>query len=99
MSILEGYVIGLGMVIFIGPVFFLLLNSSLQSGVKAGVAVALGIIVSDIICVALCYYGLSSIINIEKNSILDRSYRKYYYSHFRDKLFAEESRNFVRDDG
>ncbi|SHJ08309.1 LysE family translocator [Aquimarina spongiae] len=67
MSILEGYVIGLGMVIFIGPVFFLLLNSSLQSGVKAGVAVALGIIVSDIICVALCYYGLSSVITIEKN--------------------------------
>ncbi|GAA4272501.1 LysE family transporter [Aquimarina gracilis] len=67
MSFLEGFVIGLGMIIFIGPVFFLLLNSSFQWGAKAGVAVALGIIVSDIVCVALCYYGLSSFINVEGN--------------------------------
>ena len=55
------------MVIFVGPVFFLLLNSSLQWGSKAGVAVALGIIVSDLVCIALCYYGLSSFINIKEN--------------------------------
>ncbi len=67
MSFLEGFAIGLGMVIFIGPVFFLLLNSSFQSGSRAGFAVALGIIVSDIIYVGLCYYGLSSFINIENN--------------------------------
>ncbi len=67
MSFIEGFVIGLGMIIFIGPVFFLLLNSSFQSGSKAGVAVALGIIFSDIVCVALCYYGLSSFIGLEQN--------------------------------
>ncbi len=67
MSFFEGFAIGLGMIIFVGPVFFLLLNSSFQSGSKAGIAVALGIIVSDIICVALCYYGLSSFVNIEGN--------------------------------
>ncbi len=55
------------MVIFVGPVFFLLLNSSFQWGSKAGIAVVLGIIVSDIVCVALCYYGLSSFINAEGN--------------------------------
>ncbi|WP_109299140.1 LysE family translocator [Aquimarina sp. AU474] len=67
MSIIEGFAIGLGMVIFVGPVFFLLLNSSFQSGTKAGIAVALGIIASDIVCVLLCYYGLSSIFNVEQN--------------------------------
>ncbi len=67
MSFLEGYVIGFGMIIFIGPVFFLLLNSSFQYGSRAGVAVALGIIVSDIVCVTLCYYGLSSFITVESN--------------------------------
>lgn len=60
MSLIEGYIIGLGMIIFVGPVFFLLLNSSLQFGRKAGVAVALGIIFSDVICVFLCYYGIST---------------------------------------
>ncbi len=67
MSFLEGFAIGLGMVIFVGPVFFLLLNSSLQWGTRAGLAVALGIIVSDVICVVLCWYGLSSFISVEEN--------------------------------
>lgn len=66
MYLLEGYAIGLGMIIFIGPVFFLLLNSSIQYGFKAAVAVALGIIFSDIVCVALCYFGLSSFILVQQ---------------------------------
>lgn len=60
MPFFEGFVIGLGMIIFIGPVFFLLLNSSLQYGVKSGVSVAFGIIISDVVCVLLCYYGFKS---------------------------------------
>jgi len=67
MSFLEGFAIGLGMIIFVGPVFFLLLNSSFQRGINAGIAVALGIILSDIVCVLLCWYGFSSFINIEEN--------------------------------
>lgn len=67
MSFIEGYSIGLGMIIFVGPVFFLLLNSSLQSGRKAGFAVALGIIFSDVICVLLCYYGISAFFVSEKH--------------------------------
>ncbi len=67
MSFVEGFAIGLGMIIFIGPVFFLLMNSSIQSGPKAGVAVALGIIVSDVVCIVLCYYGLSSFFNPEEH--------------------------------
>ncbi len=67
MSFIEGFSIGLGMIIFIGPVFFLLLNSTLQFGVKAGVAVAFGIIFSDFVCVGLCYYGFSSLLNIEQH--------------------------------
>ncbi|MBQ0740572.1 LysE family transporter, partial [Aquimarina celericrescens] len=67
MYLLEGYAIGLGMIIFIGPVFFLLLHSSIQYGSKAGVAVALGIIFSDIVCVMLCYFGLSSFILVPQH--------------------------------
>ncbi|WP_103071323.1 LysE family translocator [Aquimarina sediminis] len=67
MPFIEGFTIGVGMIIFIGPVFFLLLNSSLQFGSKQGVAVALGIIFSDILCVFLCHYGLSTFVSAEQN--------------------------------
>ncbi len=60
MEFLEGYILGLGMIVFIGPVFFLLLSISLQLGMRAGVLTALGIVVSDIICVSLCYFGVTS---------------------------------------
>lgn len=59
----EGYLIGLGMVVFIGPVFFLLLSSTLESGFIPGLLVALGIIVSDIIFVLLCKFGLAKFIS------------------------------------
>ena len=62
MFFIEGFIIGLGMIVFVGPVFFLLLNSSFQYGTKAGFLVALGIICSDIVCVTLCYYGIGAFI-------------------------------------
>lgn len=55
------------MIIFIGPVFFLLLTTSFEQGTKAGLAVAVGIIISDVICAALCYYGLSQFLTAEKS--------------------------------
>lgn len=59
MDFLNGYLVGLSMIVFIGPVFFLLLSFSFQLGTGAGSATALGIFVSDILCVSLCYYGTS----------------------------------------
>ena len=60
MYLLWGYLIGLGTVIFIGPVLFTLLKATWQRGHRAGIAVALGIIVSDIIVVGVCYAGSSA---------------------------------------
>lgn len=57
MVFLEGFVLGLGMVIFVGPVFFTLLKSALNYGFWAGMMVAFGIFVSDVACVALCALG------------------------------------------
>ena len=56
---LDGFLVGLALVILIGPVFFTLLKTSLQHGVVAGSLVALGIIVSDILAVILCVFGAS----------------------------------------
>ena len=55
MAFLKGYLFGLSLVIFVGPVFFTLLKSALNYGTWAGLATAGGIILSDIACVILCY--------------------------------------------
>lgn len=57
MILIEGYLFGLSSVIFIGPVLFTLVQSTLEKGRPAGISTALGIIVSDIICVAVCAVG------------------------------------------
>jgi threonine/homoserine/homoserine lactone efflux protein len=58
---LEGYSIGLAMIVFIGPVFFTLLQSALRFGKLSGTMVAFGIIVSDIVCILIYFFGLNSI--------------------------------------
>ena len=57
MAIITGILLGLSTLAFIGPVLFYLLKSAIESGFKAGVAVALGIILGDVICVFLAFYG------------------------------------------
>ncbi len=52
-SWLEGYAVGFGMIILIGPVFFTLLYTTLKYGLRAGIAVAFGISLSDALCVLL----------------------------------------------
>lgn len=58
MPFLEGVGFGLATVLLIGPVFFTLFKAALDHGVKGGIAVALGVIVSDITIVAICLSGL-----------------------------------------
>lgn len=59
MAFFEGYIVGLSLALLVGPVLFVLLQASLVYGWRAGVAVALGVLLSDIICVILCSYGIS----------------------------------------
>jgi len=52
-AFLEGYGWGLAMIIFIGPVVFTLLKNTIDKGRTAGIMVASGIIISDVVAVAL----------------------------------------------
>lgn len=45
----------------IGPAFFLLIETSLTKGWRAAVALDLGVIVSDILCIFIAFYGISDI--------------------------------------
>ncbi len=68
MAILTGILLGLGTMLFDGPVFFYLLKSTLESGFKAGIAVALGIILGDVICAAIALSWSQSFLN---NTLFD----------------------------
>lgn len=57
---LNGLKIGLVLTLLIGPVFFTILQASVERGFWVGVMVAIGVSLSDIFYVAICYLGFSS---------------------------------------
>lgn len=58
---LNGILSGLLLAVFIGPVFFALIQSSIQQGFRSGVLLATGVSLSDACCAALCYAGFSQL--------------------------------------
>ncbi len=57
--------IGLGMmlsVVFIGPIFFLLIETSFSRGPKHALALDLGVISADILCIVAAYYASSDLV-------------------------------------
>ncbi len=67
MEVLTGILLGLSTLIFIGPVFFYLLKSTLEHSLRAGIAVAIGIIIGDILYVLIVFNGFSSIFEDQEN--------------------------------
>lgn len=67
MAFLHGFGMGLLMMFFIGPVFFYLLQTSLHYGSRSGMAAAIGIFVSDVTAVTLCYFWASKLFEGERN--------------------------------
>lgn len=56
-AFLSGIIMGMSTLLFIGPVFFYLLKTTTETGVKAGFSVAIGIIVGDLLCVFTILYA------------------------------------------
>lgn len=67
MALFKGYLLGLGFVIFLGPVFFYLLKCTLDAGFKSGLAVALGIVFADFTCIVICSLGAIAFFENSKN--------------------------------
>lgn len=55
----HGMLFGLALCFSLGPAFFALIQSSLRFGYKAGIAMSIGVIASDLIYLALAYFGMS----------------------------------------
>lgn len=57
--VLKGILSGLVLACLIGPVFFTLLQTSIERGFSSGVFVAIGISLSDSLYIFISYFGLS----------------------------------------
>ena len=66
--VIEGLLFGLTLSILLGPIFIALTQSSIEKGYKAGLAVGIGIWVSDLLFIVLTYefiHRISHIVNGE----------------------------------
>jgi threonine/homoserine/homoserine lactone efflux protein len=62
--ILKGILSGVVLACLIGPVFFTLLQTSIERGFSSGVFVAVGISLSDSFYILISYFGLSKFIEV-----------------------------------
>lgn len=69
MAIVNGVLFGLTLAIMIGPVFFTILQTSLEKGFNKAVLVSLGVSIGDIAYILLTYYGLSQFMNFQANKV------------------------------
>ncbi len=56
-DIFKAIPLGFSLAFMIGPVFFMLLQTSITKGARAAIVLDLGVIVADIIFIAIAYFG------------------------------------------
>ncbi|QDH79460.1 LysE family translocator [Echinicola soli] len=62
-SLVEGIGMGLVLSLIIGPVFFALIQNSIEHGFRNSMFMAMGILLSDTVYVAISYFGVSYLTN------------------------------------
>ncbi len=67
--IISGITLGLLLAVMLGPVFFTLLQTSLHEGFKAGVHLAIGVLISDATVIAICVFFASQLNLLDKYKI------------------------------
>ncbi len=60
-AIILGFMLSL---VFIGPIFFLLIETSFLRGPKSALALDLGVILADILCIVAAFYASNDIIHL-----------------------------------
>ena len=59
------YAVGLGIMlslVFIGPIFFLLIETSFSRGPKHALALDFGVVSADILCIIVSYYASADLV-------------------------------------
>ncbi|EHQ29929.1 LysE family translocator [Mucilaginibacter paludis] len=68
-AILTGIGFGLVLAVLTGPVFFALIKTSIEKGFHAGVAMALGVVTSDVVFVGAILFG-SQLVDFKVNTTI-----------------------------
>ncbi len=63
---ISGILLGLVLALMIGPVFFMIINTSLKQGFVPSAMLAIGVIISDALFAAITFYGSSLIFYLKK---------------------------------
>lgn len=69
-AILQGLLLGSVLAIQPGPSLFTLIQTSSKKGFKSGLALAIGIFLSDVICVLLAYLGIAQLFDNPNNKMV-----------------------------
>lgn len=59
----KGIQLGIVLAFLVGPVFFMIVQTSVEKGFWNGALVAFGVSISDILYVTICYFGLFQFLN------------------------------------
>ncbi len=65
--LIKGVLLGLTLSIMIGPVFFVLMQISMESGAKKGIIYSAGVWLSDFGYLLLIYFGFSTVLLLKDN--------------------------------
>src|SRR5882757_3950055 len=61
--VFKGVQLGLVLAFLVGPVFFTIIQTSVEKGFWNGALVAIGVSLSDVLYVTICYFGLFQFLN------------------------------------
>ena len=61
--VFKGVQLGVVLAFLVGPVFFTIIQTSVEKGFWNGALVAIGVSISDILYVTICYFGLFQFLN------------------------------------
>ena len=64
----QGLLVGLTFAVLLGPGFFALVQTCLHSGFRAGVSLSIGIFLSDVFVLMLCFFGITQLLGVDPRS-------------------------------
>jgi threonine/homoserine/homoserine lactone efflux protein len=65
--VFKGVQLGIVLAFLVGPVFFTIIQTSVEKGFWSGALVAIGVSISDVLYVTICYFGLFQFLNDPKS--------------------------------
>lgn len=68
-AFLQGIILGLIISITIGPAFFTIIQTGITRGFRSGIFLALGIVISDLTLIILCYLGATAFFNNDSSNL------------------------------